>query len=154
MSKPRRLAVMDQIARVYKFQSANAPRKHLIRPALQSRNQITQSRSSVFQKGAQRQLSQSLNTVTISPTLNFLTYKIIEGNNSEVVERILLRREGWLKSNPRLPLTPNFRWCHRQKAIDYNELKNSMKNRKIVNLFPKAREIGCKSYLTKNLANY
>ncbi|CAD8210274.1 unnamed protein product [Paramecium octaurelia] len=90
------------------------------------------------------------------PTLikNNYIYFLGTGNNHQVVQRVLSKRNEWISTNNKNDTLINFRWQQTQKGYQYDRLLSGNKIKQAVNHFEFHSEISQKSNLFRNLSQY
>ncbi|CAD8109961.1 unnamed protein product [Paramecium primaurelia] len=100
--------------------------------------------------------SSDQNKVVQLPTLlqhNYI-YFLGTGNNHQVVQRVLSKRNEWISTNNKNDSLINFRWQQTQKGYQYDKLLPGNKVKQVVNHFEFHQEISQKSNLFRNLSQY
>eukprot|EP00825_Cyclidium_porcatum_P044004 TRINITY_DN6355_c0_g2_i2.p1 TRINITY_DN6355_c0_g2~~TRINITY_DN6355_c0_g2_i2.p1 ORF type:complete len:1019 (+),score=216.06 TRINITY_DN6355_c0_g2_i2:1004-4060(+) len=103
------------------------------------------------QKNFSLQLTKQYNKHTTNNGSQSFYYCVGQGNNPEVVQRVISKRENW-KEVPVYSSTSQFIWVPWSKAIRFQYLTATSLTKKIVNHFEFHREITMKSGLIKNLS--
>ncbi|CAK61223.1 unnamed protein product (macronuclear) [Paramecium tetraurelia] len=141
------IAVMLQLNNPKKLAMAQ-PSKYI---ELKDSSKLTQSL--VVSKGAK---SSDQKKVVLLPTLiqNYYIYYLGTGNNHQVVQRVLSKRNEWMFTTNKNDSSINFRWSLYSKGYQYDKLVSGNKVKQAVNHFEFHSEISQKSYLFKNLQHY
>ena len=79
-------------------------------------------------------------------------YSIIEGNNSQLIEKILKNRRYWFKSDNFQDC--NFFWHPTSSGFKFEKLKNNFSNKNCFNHFEFHQELSTKSQLLQNCSEY
>ncbi|CAD8204297.1 unnamed protein product [Paramecium octaurelia] len=117
------------------------------------KNQPKLTQSLVVSKEAK---SSDQNKVLLLPTLiqNYYIYCLGTGNNHNVVQRVLSKRNEWMSTTNKNDSFINFRWQQYSKGYQFDKLVSGNKVKQAVNHFEFHSEVSSKIYLFSNLSHY